>query len=682
MGKFPIIKAHLLSVAVVKHDLDGNGRIGRPLHANSGYTIDAKRKPLFIAALLLTTVALISSIPWLFPPRQTMPEEIDAATALGIELPPFFIGTTTLGEFLPIQVAETPPPFTNDAALRAGDNPDRLRPIEGAVWTRLDENPINAQYQIETRQPQQLTYEQFYFPGWEVLVDGAPVKITPSTPHGLITFELPAGTHDLQIQFQNSWARTVGWLISGMTFLVLLVLAFIALRQPRQTVLSLSDTQLVKGSDMVLWGGIAVIIWLFFAYVDTPLRRATLHPDGIYGKPTIETVDFAGEVKLLSYERPDTAVSADTLIPLTLYLQAQRDIGVPYSIGLQILDANGVNWMANNLRPTNWRFIADEPWPLDAYRMEPYLLKLLDGTPPGTYQILVGLVRSDTGQTVAAHNIDTIQVGQPMQGEFSLEDGMSAAPETAVAHDLQLLGTRLDRQETRPGDPLRVTSLWQVQGEPPDNQFTLQLLTPDGDIALAEPITIAPEYPVAQWQEGDRLRSETLLRLPASLANGIHQWQIMWGEQIVDVGEIAVDAPERTFEIPDVETAVNETFGNTATLLGINTTTHADNTNAVEVTLFWQAEEETPISYRVFVHLIDPDGNILNQSDSEPAQWRRPTTSWLTGEVITDQHQLLLPDDLPSDTQLRIGLYDPITNQRLTTETAEFVIIPLLDNNE
>ena len=641
-----------------------------------------KRKQLFIAALLLTSITLISSIPWLFPPRQTMPEDIDAATALGIELPPFFIGTTTLGEFLPLQVTETPPPLANDAALRAGENPDRLRLAEGVTWTRLDENPINAHYQIDTVQPQQLTYEQFYFPGWEVLIDGDPVKITPSTPHGLITFELPAGIHDLLIRFENSTARIAGWLVSGITFLVLIVLSIIALRQPQQTGTPLNDARVVKESDLMAWGAIAVIIWLFFAYVDTPLRRATLQPEGIYGKPTIETVDFTGEVKLLSYEGPDTAVSADTLIPLTLYLQAQRNIGVPYSIGLQLLDANGVNWMANNLRPTDWRFIADEPWPLDAYRMDPYLLQLLDGTPPGTYQILVGLVRSDTGQTVSAHNIGTIQIDQPMQEEVSLEEGMIAAPETAVAHDLQLLGTRLDRRETRPGDPIRMTSLWQVQGDHPDNQFTLQLLAPNGTIQLAELLTIAPEYPVAQWQEEDRLRSETLLRLPASLANGTHQWQIVWGEQIVDAGEITVDAPERTFEMPAIETAVNETFGDIATLLGINTTVNADDPNLIEATLIWQAENETPISYRVFIHLLAPDESILNQSDSEPAQWGRPTTGWLAGEIIEDHHQLLLPDDVPAGTHLRIGLYDPDTNQRLPTKTSEFIIVPFSKNNE
>jgi hypothetical protein len=143
----------------------------------------------------------------------------------------------------------------------------------------------------------------------------------------------------------------------------------------------------------------------------------------------------------------------------------------------------------------------------------------------------------------------------------------------------------------------------------------------------------------------------------------------------VDVGQVQINAPERSFEMVGVETAVNQTFSNTfgdvATLLGINT--HPE---TGEVTLIWQADSETPTSYRVFVHLLGADEAILSQSDGEPVNWSRPTTGWLPGEILHDTHQLAL--DQPEDAlRVRVGLYDPGTGQRLTTKMGDSVTIPL-----
>ncbi|MEZ4643355.1 MAG: hypothetical protein R3E31_11595 [Chloroflexota bacterium] len=47
------------------------------------------------------------------------------------------------------------------------------------------------------------------------------------------------------------------------------------------------------------------------------------------------------------------------------------------------------------------------------------------------------------------------------------------------------------------------------------------------------------------------------------------------------------------------------------------------------------------------------------------SQLDTPTTGWAAGEYIIDTHQLTLPDTLPANLSLHIGLYDPDTNLRL-----------------
>jgi len=86
----------------------------------------------------------------------------------------------------------------------------------------------------------------------------------------------------------------------------------------------------------------------------------------------------------------------------------------------------------------------------------------------------------------------------------------------------------------------------------------------------------------------------------------------------------------------------------------------------LSLTLTWRVASATPISYKVFVHLIGPDGRPTAQGDDFPLGGRRPTTSWQPGETLQDSYAIHLPDDMPAgDYPLRIGFYDPVTGARL-----------------
>jgi len=85
------------------------------------------------------------------------------------------------------------------------------------------------------------------------------------------------------------------------------------------------------------------------------------------------------------------------------------------------------------------------------------------------------------------------------------------------------------------------------------------------------------------------------------------------------------------------------------------------------LTLYWRVQNPTDRSYKVFVHLIGPDGRPAAQGDDFPLQGERPTTTWQPGETLVDSYTIALPPDLTSGPYpLRIGFYDPSTNERLT----------------
>jgi hypothetical protein len=86
-------------------------------------------------------------------------------------------------------------------------------------------------------------------------------------------------------------------------------------------------------------------------------------------------------------------------------------------------------------------------------------------------------------------------------------------------------------------------------------------------------------------------------------------------------------------------------------------------------------------SYRVFLHLLGPDGSLFAQSDGEPAGWRRPTTGWAPGEVVLDERVLEIPADAPpGEYTLVAGLYDPGTGIRLSLPdgTTTVLIAPII----
>jgi uncharacterized membrane protein len=137
-----------------------------------------------------------------------------------------------------------------------------------------------------------------------------------------------------------------------------------------------------------------------------------------------------------------------------------------------------------------------------------------------------------------------------------------------------------------------------------------------------------------------------------------------------------------TYAVPsapatEMETAVALPFGESITLngytLGETTLRPGD---IVEVTLFWETAVSLQNRYKVFLHLLDENGNLVSQRDSEPGGGLALTTTWQPGEIILDNHGLLIPSDLPPGSyRLQFGLYDLANpSDRLPIATPDGII--------
>ncbi len=76
------------------------------------------------------------------------------------------------------------------------------------------------------------------------------------------------------------------------------------------------------------------------------------------------------------------------------------------------------------------------------------------------------------------------------------------------------------------------------------------------------------------------------------------------------------------------------------------------------VELNWHPLKALVDDYTVFIHLVDPNGQVVAQTDLQPQGGFAPTSQWAAESTQVDRHGLILADNLPAgDYTVRLGLY-------------------------
>ena len=127
------------------------------------------------------------------------------------------------------------------------------------------------------------------------------------------------------------------------------------------------------------------------------------------------------------------------------------------------------------------------------------------------------------------------------------------------------------------------------------------------------------------------------------------------------------EAMRRRYEVPKMARQVEASFADKADLTGYTLArTRLSPGEAVDLTLFWKSLSPWEDSYKVFVHLHDPNGVVVAQQDTVPGEGQLPTTNWLPGEYVIDAHHIPIGSEVPAGRyNLVVGLYHPDTLARL-----------------
>lgn len=391
----------------------------------------------------------------------------------------------------------------------------------------------------------------------------------------------------------------------------------------------------------------------------------------------------AWPIRLSAWETEQPLVGG-TSSTLRICWQARTELPIDTSLALELRRSSdapplrfdgplAINWYPEDPIPDGTQGLTIMPLPLPV------------GTPPGTYTATLTIYRLDQQRGWKPWpRAETISLGQVEVAPSRDFTRASLANEVVPLVPLRtgpltLRAWRVSQAPVRPGDPLQLDTLWQVQ-ERPVTEVAVQAYFRDlGGRAIATPAQpLVPGLPPDAWQPGTVLRGTHTFRAPRGLGDRTYLLEahlIIDSERIpwsptgrLVLGTVQVKDRPHSYNMPDGVTPVDASFGEAVRLVGYTlnrAVSHPGDT--LGLTLYWQADMDVGTSYTVFVHLVDHQGRLVAQHDSPPANDDLPTDLWVSGEIVTDPHRIRLPRDLPFGTYtLRAGMYNPSTGDRVT----------------
>ena len=329
--------------------------------------------------------------------------------------------------------------------------------------------------------------------------------------------------------------------------------------------------------------------------------------------------------------------------------------------------------LSNLLHPT-------QDWEAGQEEIDYYSLPSWSGTAPGSYKVGLTVYDAHTLETLGVigagqtNELGMMEIVRPLmagdvQPEVKIEPSAGR-----VAPGIRLLGYDLPRRELNPGDRLSVALYWQALEDVTQNYLlALQLTDEQGQVwAETSDPPVYGTYATTRWVQKETLKDWHDLSLPAETPQGSYQVSVLISKDDNLVHEESLDVVDirgrvRQFVVPQIQHLQEAGLGEVVQFLGYDlSSSGVSPVGTLQLTLYWQALQEMQVSHTVFIHLLDLEGRIWGQTDSVPGRGEAPTTSWVQGEVLRDEYEIIVHSEAPPGEYLiQIGMYDAITGQRL-----------------
>lgn len=634
---------------------------------------------IIAGACVLLTLIIASGRPRVeqLPPMGQNNQLVTLPGTAQFEMQTGLVGLSSSQEFMPR--------WTSEATRIIGGTVARLADSDLDLGVHLADQPLDVTMQaaapytlimtVSATTTTPLRFATFYFPGWEaILEDGQRLVPYPSTDLGLLTVDVPAGTHELRVEWRGTALQEWSALVSLATLALLAIHA--GLQRQRRWVAGVPALLLLCGA----------------AALFKPLPLATKL------QPLRQPVKAAG-VELLGYrlEQPDP--SSVVLYPYWYIRSTPPDLRVHWTL----IDSQGAVVSETTARPFFNTLRSNHNWYAGTIVDDAYQLALPPGLPAGAYQLGVQLETAHpTGLASNTALFPMVVIGElvtmasvPEQSEPSMEPtDLRFGNEIAlVGFGLEMNGNVVNDQvpTVHPGDVLRYTLYWRAVGGVGENYHGyISLLDPQQRLLAHDDHLPGAFLRVPLLWNSVYLQADVYeLRIPDGAKSNLY-WPKVGLYRALEVGlpQLPVYSADGTrlgdgaylppvrivneqLPIASPSPDVQANFAHTIGLIGYQVQpTEAGPGQKVRLALQWESLDRLSFHryfhYKVFVELVDATGIklaeqhqlLLDHPENNPALER--------GERISSSFEFTLPPDvLPGKYRFVVRLYLPNGTHRL-----------------
>ncbi len=290
-----------------------------------------------------------------------------------------------LFEYMPVWSARA----REDFFLPPARPPADAAPLP-VVVTPGPQRPLDRVFHVRSPEPWTFSFHQFYFPAWEVYVDGHRVSPHPQGELGLLAAEIPAGEHTVRLRYGQTRAQRMALLLSLLAFLLWVGWAVRA--RPR-------------------WLAVPALVGLYLLVAAAPAWTSARGPV----VPTPQDVTLGESIHLVGSYIPRREVRPGERIWFALYWFAASPPRQRYKVIVHLAERDG-HTVANGDTEPWFFFTPTTRWQQGELMEDWYAVDVPDDLAPGRYVLLTGMYEAETVQNLPVRG-GTLVGGRILVGE-------------------------------------------------------------------------------------------------------------------------------------------------------------------------------------------------------------------------------------------------------------------------
>ena len=512
--------------------------------------------PSFAVTIASAGMIIVSALSMLYPPYYAgLSLNPTLADMMEFERTTGTMGTTSFGEYLPVWVDWIPRSSPLEAFYASSSTVERLEYAslpDGAHVEKADYGPLWAIMELDSPQPFEAVFNILYFPGWQAYVDGQKAETGPTTGSGLTSLWVPAGSHVVEVRFEDTPVRTVSKAISALSIAALVLPVGTSYLRRRGSALASrrssggatagavrNHSLRLTGQQMAALAVMAItLLTIKLGVLDrlnTPVKREF---DGLHA-PGVQTpllVNFGDQVTLLGYDLLSPQPHPGDSVTVTLYWKASQQLTTDYSVFVHLVDEDlNIYAQKDSLNPGRY---PTRLWRTGEYNKDSHEVLVPPGTPPGDYLLGVGLydqttmvrlpIEEEAGHEIGMYFLQPVNVARAKRQPSIAELGIQQQVSLPFDNGMTLLGYTAERDTLVPGDYCRLALFWRADTQLEDSySVALRLRDSGGEEVLSGSSgPSAGRYPTQRWEEGEIVRDNRALWVPRGFAAGEYTVQL------------------------------------------------------------------------------------------------------------------------------------------------------------